>query len=160
MLYIFHTRIKAKSLVLILKLLSALTFIGHGIFAIGLHFVPGGFIQMTQNILGFNTDGAETFLLIAGILDFIVAFVLFIKPLQLIAMVYMIFWGVLTSLARFVGYYYHAPIEEVYSVYLFESIWRAPHFMAPLLLVSLYIRGVSFSITKEFFKSPEEVLSH
>lgn len=158
--YAFQDRLKSKSFVFTLKLLTAFTFIGHGLFAVGLHFVPGGFLQMTQNILGFGVEGSHTFLFIVGIMDFIVAIALFMKPLQLPAMVYMVFWGALTSLARFVGYYYHAPLEEVYGVYLFETIWRAPHFMAPILLLSLYVRGVSFSLSKKFFSNPSEVLSH
>ena len=158
--YVFHGRFSWKKNALFLKTLVALTFIGHGLFAMGLHFVPGGFIQMTQNILMFDVDGSRTFLFVVGLLDLLVAVCIFIKPFQLPAMVYMVFWGVLTSLARFVGYYYHAPTEEVFGVYLFETIWRTSHFLAPLILVMMYINGISFTFSDMLLSDDRKALSH
>ena len=148
-IYGMRKAIEREHLNQFLKMLVAFTFIGHGLFALGIHFIPGGFIQMVQNVLGFNIETSRQFLHVIGALDLIFVILLFIPKLDKVAVFYMIFWGLLTSMARVVGYFGNVPIEEFLKIYCFEMLWRWPHFLIPFyLFLSVYSQNAFFFFRK------------
>ena len=106
---------------------AALTFVGHGLYAAGLHSAPLSFQMMTSKIFGWGEEGVRLFLLAAGIADFACAIGVFISAAKRAALLYMIIWGFLTATARFVSH----PIVDPW---LFENLARSPHWMLPLWL--------------------------
>jgi len=57
----------------LIRWLIALTFIGHGLYAVGFHAVPANFVLMVQAGLGVGEGVARDLLLMVGFLDFIAA---------------------------------------------------------------------------------------
>lgn len=120
-----------------MKIATALTFICHGIYAIGLGNVQRAFefTQMTISILHTDESGAILFLKIVGILDLLVGLLLFLPgKISLIAAGYLTFWGGVTTAARI--YAHFSP--EQFSVLLFqfvhEALYRCVHFIVPAML--------------------------
>lgn len=117
------------------RILIALTFIGHGLYAVGHHPVPANFVTMSMNILGLSEGISKSFLLAAGYLDFLAALLIFL-PLPAIrkySLYYMFFWGFVTALARVVSHYNVA--EKFYGIdpWLMETLVRTPHWAIPLV---------------------------
>lgn len=116
------------------KILAALTFIGHGLYAVGFHPVPWNYQSMTRDLLGFSEAGALWFLRIAGILDFLVAIAIFVPPVARYALVYMALWGSATALARVCS---HLTTTDPW---LFETLVRSSHWAVPALLFWIHRR--------------------
>lgn len=122
--------------VFILKLLTALTFLGHGLFAIGFHYVPEGFISMTGEILQFNHYDSLIFLKLVGILDLLVAVLIFLpKQYASSALLYMAFWGLITALARIVYGGIVATNFQETLYYIASTMYRLPHGLVPIILL-------------------------
>jgi len=119
---------------LVAKVAIALTFIGHGLYAMGYFPVPGNFVYMTHTILGTSDEVSKDFLYVAGILDLLAAALLFVPRADRIALLYCALWGFLTALARPVTYLLpnHLFWLTVHQT-TFEFLVRIPHFMLPLL---------------------------
>lgn len=134
----FEKRSFLKKNIFFLKVLVALTFIGHGTFALGLNYVPGGFVSMTTTILGLSVDQAFIFLKIAGALDFIFAALMFVNSKMLrFSAIYLVSWGLITAFARLAyGLLIPTNIETV-TYYAANTVYRIPHGLIPLLLVVL-----------------------
>lgn len=122
-----------------LKIATALTFIGHGLYAINFHPRPGYFIDMIIKAFYVSESMAVLFLNVVGYLDIICATALFIpyQWIQKMALYYIIAWGFLTALARF-----YANVQwELgwYSIkqWLPEFLMRFPHFLIPFILLML-----------------------
>ncbi len=123
----------------------AITFIAHGLFAINLqadltwlnHPRPGKFTEMTMRCLGLGTEPAANRILVAaGILDFVVALLIFVPGLtRRLALGYMVAWGFLTALARPWAYFDAAESADSLNAWLPEALQRAPHFAIPLYLL-------------------------
>jgi hypothetical protein len=117
-----------------LKIAVALTFIPHGLFAMGLFYVPGHFIDMTIKILGVNENQATQLLFIVGVLDIIVSIFIFIPKLARPTLVYIMIWGFLTAVARLVsGFnpdFFWSSLHN--STYL--TLYRLPHALVPLII--------------------------
>ena len=132
---LFFSLEKAKE-IFVLKILIVLTFVGHACFALGLHYVPENFLQMTQGILLLSSENAYLYLFTAGVLDILCAFLLFANGrVKILALYYLIGWGFLTALARFV---YPFSLEEVSFGVFFNGflgmVYRLPHALIPLLV--------------------------
>ena len=122
-----------------------LTFIGHGVFAIGMpseitwlnHARPGKFTEMTMLCLGLESEAtAGRLLLAAGILDFVVVVLLFLRGWpRFVGLVYMVAWGFATALARPWSYYEPTAAADSLMRWIPEMIYRAPHFGIPLCLI-------------------------
>jgi len=144
---VLRNKLGMARLQLYLKLAIALTFIGHGLYAVGYYPQPGVFIDMVINIFGFGEITARQLLVGAGFLDFVVALLIFLPPYTYSALVYAFVWGGLTALARVVGYlsldYGGGDTIQVF----FETIYRLPHAGFPLL--SLMIMRYSKDIRRE-----------
>lgn len=109
---------------------TMLTFVGHGLYAFGFHPVPLKYRTMTSALLGLSEVGTLRFLYIAGILDFVAAAALFLKPLQRFALYYMIVWGAATAFAR-------VCTGPSLDPWLMETVVRSSHWMIPLLILAL-----------------------
>ena len=122
-----------KNFGLVLKVAIALTFTCHGLYALGYYPIPVQFMEMTMNILGVDEDTAKTFLTIAGVLDFLVAFGIFLPwRWAKFFLLYAIFWGFGTTIARVWAYFDWEWLDYVLLQWLHESIMRMPHFLIPL----------------------------
>ncbi len=133
-LIMFWKKGQSDRLVLFIRLAVALTFIGHGSYALGIFPVPGNFVDMVINILGCTESTALVFLKIMGSLDFFAAILLFIPILDHWALTFCCAWGLLTSFAR-VGEESVFGFMHTLSTLGHEFIMRGPHFLLPLFLI-------------------------
>ncbi len=116
------------------KVAIALTFTGHGLYAMGYFPVPGNFVYMTNTILGTSDEVSKDFLYVAGIFDLLAAALLFVPKADRLTFLYCAFWGFVTALARPVTYLVpnHLFWLTIHQT-IFEFLVRLPHFMLPLL---------------------------
>lgn len=129
-------------LVFWMKIATTLTFICHGMYAIGMGNVQQAmeFTQMTISILHIDEHNAILFLRIAGLLDFLVGVLIFLPGRTgRIALIYCIVWGFLTTIARVWANFYPAQFPTFLLQTLHESLYRFPHFMIPMILF-LYLK--------------------
>ena len=90
------------------------------------------FVDMVINIFQFSEVHAKLFLKIAGVLDFLVAILIFIPRISTYALLYAALWGGLTALARtWANFYWSFPLESLHQ-HLYETIYRLPHMLVPL----------------------------
>lgn len=127
-------KIESKKVINGLKIAIACTFIAHGLFAMGLIYLPGHFVDMTIMILGLSESQATTFLYVAGVLDLVMSVLIFIPKLSKYALLYMVFWGLTTAFARlFAGFSSDFIASSLHdSVYL--VVYRLSHGLLPLLV--------------------------
>lgn len=119
----------------ITRLAIALTFTGHGLFALGFPSpTPSGFFVMTQEILGLNALQAQYFLRVVGTLDLVVLVALFIPPLTRPVLLYATFWGLVTAIARSWAYLEWGGAWDMNVRWLAETLVRLPHGLLPLAL--------------------------
>jgi hypothetical protein len=117
----------------------ALTFICHGLYALGYYPIPGHFRDMLIIIFGLPEPTAIWVLQAAGVIDIIlVGFGLFWAPTRPAATWYAIIWGFLTAAARTVaGFSTDFPLESLQQT-LPETLYRLPHGLLPLYLLIAY----------------------
>ena len=148
--------IKGMSLI-IAKVSIAFAFIFHGLFAINFrhemiifdHARPGHFTEMVMLSLGIDQESlANSILVIAGILDFISAALIFCKGTpRNIGLLYMFIWGSLTAMARPWSRFDSYDIVGNLNIWIPEMLYRLPHFMIPLcLLLALKIKSDHLNI--------------
>lgn len=133
----------------LIKAAIALTFICHGLYAIGVYPRPGDFVTMLMQGLWLNEEQAITALKTAGLLDFTAALLLFMPEgvslfkrnspwahrLFRAALWYCIIWGLLTALARVWSHFYLPFWLESLHQWAWQTIVRLPHFFIPLALL-------------------------
>ena len=147
----------SKGLVNFIKIAIALTFLGHGLYALGYFPVPGNFVYMTTKILGVGDGMAKTFLKIAGVLDILIVTGIFFRKTQKPLLYYATFWGAVTALARVVAGFNSNAVGHSLSQWLHESVMRLPHGLLPLVLIlflGLSIRSKALT-TDHFLKYQE-----
>ncbi len=115
-----------------------MTFAGHGVYAVGLWPTPGNFFGMTTVILGLEHETAKAFLRIAGVLDFVVCIGILVPRLRHWSALYAALWGFLTALARPIAGMSWSLNNWGADQFLHEAVLRAPHFLIPLYLFSLW----------------------
>jgi hypothetical protein len=140
-------KISEARLFLFLKIVIALTFTAHGLYAIGYYPQPGVFVDMLINILPISETNAKQILIVAGILDFVISIGIFIPRLAKYALFYAAIWGGLTALARvWANFYLAFPIDSLHQN-LHETLYRLPHMLVPLatffILISWKNSGTS-----------------
>jgi hypothetical protein len=123
---------------LIVRLLVVLTFLCHGLYAIGYYPVPYTFSMMVWETFPFMTESMiKYFLLSFGVLDIIaIVFIIYSgkERLYKFALLYCIVWGTITAFARLVGtFYFQMPFESLHGA-LYEVVYRLPHAILPLYL--------------------------
>jgi len=108
----------------VLRIGVAATFLGHGMFAWSVH--PGWVPYLM--VVGFSAEVAAAFMPAIGVIDFVVAACVLVRPLKIV-LVYAVAWTFVTALIR--------PIAG-------ESLWafveRGANWAAPLAL--LLLQGV------------------
>lgn len=140
-LYWFNKKKEAQLFSLFLKIAIALTFICHGLYAVGYYPRPGRFMEMVLNILSLPEVQVSQFLLFVGIMDFIAAIAIFFpRKIAIPALVYITFWGFMTTIARVWAYFQSDFWQETLLRWLPESIMRFPHFLIPLVALLLLMR--------------------
>jgi len=141
-----HTRWPPK-LITFMKASVAITFAAHGLYALDVFPRPGHFVAMIMTILDLKEGAAIQFLNLAGWLDLIVAAMVWIplKGLQRPALFYMVIWGTLTTLARWVAHVHpHLPWwGESMAAWTPEVMVRLPHILVPLVLWRVLSAGKS-----------------
>ena len=121
-----------------LKILTALTFLCHGLYALGVFFpLPANFVTMTINILRTSEDTTKHLLFIAAILDFVIVVGLFIPKISKQVLLYAVFWGFITALARVWSELVYTDFLLVMHQSLYETVFRFSHGLIPLLLYFL-----------------------
>ena len=139
-LYILTVKQKFTSnLILFFKIIIALTFVCHGLYAVNYYPRPGLFMDMTMNILGLSETSAEYFLLAAGWLDFAIGIGVFL-PFRYakFVLIYATIWGFLTTISRIWAHVYFDFFVDSLNQWWFESAYRLPHFLIPLTLFLYY----------------------
>lgn len=126
-----------KNFILVLKLIIALTFVGHGLFAVAWHVLPAHFISMTQGILPLDTAQTNAFLFSAGLIDFVLAFLIFFDKTSRFALIYMLVWGLLTALARPLSHLQEVFTTDFWLIHFPGFVYRLPHAILPLLILVL-----------------------
>lgn len=132
-----QNRMRKQTLLIIGMVATGLTFVCHGLYAIGYYPRPGKFVDMTINILHVKEVVAHQFLWMAGLLDFAAVGGMLIKVTRKWSVMYMAFWGLVTAIARlwsgldwnFLGATLHQNIADM--------LYRIPHGLIPLALVML-----------------------
>ncbi|MCB0663697.1 MAG: hypothetical protein KDC24_13205, partial [Saprospiraceae bacterium] len=139
LIYAFKGYLLKARFTFLLKIVIALTFTCHGLYAVGYYPVPGKFVQMVISILGVNNEQAFLFLKTAAIMDFAVAIGIFLPgKWQVYFLGYAVFWGFSTSIARIWSNFYIEMWQESISHWLPETIFRFPHFLGPLAAIGIY----------------------
>ncbi len=120
-----------------IRVAIALTFIGHGLYAWGYYPVPGHFQQMMISSFGVTNEQALLLLKMAGFLDFLAAFLLFVpaKKWAYAGLYYIIVWGFLTAMARMWSNLELSSLSNLLSFWLSETTVRFVHFLVPIALL-------------------------
>lgn len=115
----------------------ALTFIGHGLYAAGVHPVPAHFVFMTQSGLGVGEDAARQLLFFVGVLDFLAAGLLLLpwRKAWFVALAWVIPWAILTTFARVWSYGSFVGVDTLLTQWLPQMVVRLPHVLLPLALL-------------------------
>jgi hypothetical protein len=129
-----------KTLDWLMRWAIALTFCGHGLYAIGFYPVPGNFQEMMMAGLSVSNQQALQFLKLAGILDFLAAGLLLLPFAQWAkwGLYYTIIWGALTAFARIWSYSSLYSLQGLTEQWLPESLSRGVHFLVPLALFYMW----------------------
>lgn len=137
--YLWKNQTINDRFILIMKIAIAITFVSHGLYALNYYPRPGHFTEMVISILGVSEATANQFLNIAGVLDFIIAVGIFLKgKIRKWMLMYTIFWGVATTMARILGHFYLDMMEDTLMMWVHEAVYRMPHFLIPLAVYYFY----------------------
>ncbi|RMF26334.1 MAG: hypothetical protein D6765_09090 [Bacteroidetes bacterium] len=137
----------------------ALTFICHGLYALGYYPTPGAWVQMVMNGLGLKESAAIGFLKAAGWLDLLVGFGLFFKGKYLPYLLwYAVFWGFLTALARLWANFHFEFFFDSLHQSVYEMVYRLPHFLVPMAVLmysGLRLPSIGWKKAPSFDKNGE-----
>ncbi len=138
-LYLYVNKfIGTQKLILWMKIAIAFTFTCHGLYAIGYYPIPESFHYMNMQILGLNQNQSFLFLKTAGIMDFIISFLIFLpNSVAIPALIYATFWGLATAMARIWANFHTDFWLETLHQWTHESLLRFPHFIIPILVFVL-----------------------
>lgn len=136
-----------------------MTFAGHGVYAIGVWPTPGNFYAMTTVILHLEYEAAQIFLYIVGALDFVICVGLFVPSIRCASALYGAAWGLITALARPVAGMSLSLNYWGADQFLHEAILRAPHFLIPLYLFSLWKQSSSKSSSESTEETGEPAIT-
>jgi len=137
--YLWKNQEVNNRLIMWMKIAIAITFISHGLYALNYYPRPGHFIEMVMTILGVQESTAIVVLNFAGVLDFVIAIGIFIKgKIGNWILLYTIFWGLATTMARIVGHFYLDMMEDTLMMWVHEAVYRLPHFLIPLVVYYFY----------------------
>lgn len=125
----------------ILKLALSVTFIAHGLFALGIIYYPANFVDMTIGILGVTESQAKVFLTVAGLLDVIIAVLIYFPKTTKIALYYALIWGLLTALARVIfGFNKTFMLDSIHDS-LYGTLFRLPHGLVAGIILLIILKN-------------------
>lgn len=138
LLLVFKVKQDFTKIIIPLKVITALTFISHGVYAIGTVYpLPANFVTMTLNILPITENLAKSHLYAAGILDFVAAILIFVPKVSRAALLYAAFWGIVTAFARILsGLTYDVSLLTLHQ-YLFATVYRIPNGLIPFICFAI-----------------------
>lgn len=145
---------------LLLKIAIALTFTGHGLYALGIHITPGIWIDMAMSSLNFiglypTVNQVENIIYIAGILDIILAIGIFLpNKLSTPFLIWAFIWGLLTALSRVIGFMHIDANWNTLIQWLPQTILRLPHAFIPLAALTILFKD---SLLQKFSQKKLEV---
>lgn len=138
---IAKARLRVSALYTVTAVFISLTFIGHAFFALGYHYVPDNFLEMTQAALPLGESSALHFLYFIGWLDLVFALLVFVPFIRNLSIWYLIVWGILTSLARtYCSFVEDGITTELFTVNLPNTIYRLPHGLIPAVMYILVLK--------------------
>ena len=138
-----------KKIKTILKVALSVTFIAHGLFAIGFIYYPANFVDMTIGILGVTESQAKVFLSVAGVLDVTVAILIYFPKTTKIALSYELIWGLLTAFARVVfGFNSNFILDSIHDS-LYGTIYRLPHGLIAGIIFMIMLKTSKEKIEEE-----------
>lgn len=144
---IYRGWLTKKSFLQTTKVLIAVTFFCHGLYAINYYPRPGVFVDLMVNTLGTPESFTHQFIFIVGIVDLIVAPLLFIPKTCKAALLYTCIWGFLTAFSRIsAGFYWDFPFQSLHQV-VHTFVIRLPHGLLPLAAY-LFLYPISRKINK------------
>jgi hypothetical protein len=123
-----------KKISLYLKVLIAITFTAHGLYALGYYPIPGYFIDMTISCINVTEDIAVLILNTAGVLDILLSILIFVPKLAKYALIYAFIWGLMTSLARAVAFFNADFVLSSFHQSMYLVVYRLSHGVIPLLV--------------------------
>jgi uncharacterized membrane protein YphA (DoxX/SURF4 family) len=141
LLLLLYFRVNLRAWKRLVWLFVSLTFIGHGLYALGWGVpLDHNFVNMTQRLLGLDVSTARLFLRCVGLIDLLLPALLLLPFARIPAVLYATVWGILTALARIFAHWTAA--EKYYGMHPWfaEAVVRLPHGIVPLALLLLYWR--------------------
>ncbi len=121
------------------RLLAGMTFLGHGIYAVGFQQDSTNFLEMTMALLPLDATAAHQFLLVVGILDLLAAAGMLFPRFLKLPLLYMIAWGLITALVRILIYWEVEAWTTTLAPAFSQTAIRLCHELVPLwLFLHLY----------------------
>jgi len=143
-----------------LKTAIALTFIGHGLYALGIYITPGVWTDMAMSSFNFiglhpSVEQIQNMIYVAGVLDMILAVGIFLpNKWSSPFLVWALIWGLLTALSRVVGFMNFDPSLHTLIQWLPQTIMRLPHTLIPLAVLAIVFKdGFTY-----YYNQPKMVL--
>jgi len=130
----------------ILKLAIALTFVGHGLYALGVYPTPGIWTDMSLSSLNFiglypSVNQIQNIIYLAGILDMILAVGIFLPNKWSVPfLIWAFIWGLLTALSRVIGFMNIDPSWHTLVQWLPQTIMRLPHALIPFAVLIIIFK--------------------
>jgi len=135
---VLFTNIKKEKLNYLLKIAVALTFFGHGLYALDVYIRPGYWTDMAMSSLRFmglyfSEFTVNRIIFYAGLLDMAIVFGIFLpRRFAYPFLIWAAIWGLITALSRTIGYTNIDPTWSTFSQYLPQTIYRLAHFFIPI----------------------------
>jgi hypothetical protein len=123
-----------EKLKLLIRIAIALTFTGHGLFAVGFYPIPGNFVDMLIMSTGVTQNTAEQVLFVAGCLDFLISILIFFPRTYRYAAFYAFVWGFITAAARIWANFDAQFTADSLFQWIPEMMVRIPNALLPLTL--------------------------
>lgn len=140
-------KIAPEKLILPMKVVISITFVCHGLFAMGVLPVPGNFVDMFIMTIGVNESQARQLLKLVGVMDLILGVAIFIPRMAIPMLAYACFWGFLTAIARPWANIDDMSSSKSIAYWLIQGLYRLPHAGLPLAVL-LMIRSQTRSLQR------------
>lgn len=119
----------------LLKICLSFVFIGHGLYAIGIHDTPTSFSNMISFFFNSAKATTDTTLLFIGIFDIVAGVLFLIFTKNRLLLVYLFVWATIATGARFITGVSQTQVLTWVVEGLPEITWRIIHVATPLYLL-------------------------
>lgn len=154
-------KVSLNKLNAILKLAIALTFAGHGLYALGVYPTPGMWTDMALSSLNFiglypSVTQVQDIIYLAGILDMVLAVGIFLSnKWSAPFLIWVLIWGLLTAFSRVIGFMNIDASWHTLMQWLPQTIMRLPHALISLAVLAVIFKDSlpqKFNQTRKQFK--------